>query len=344
MVQPKEPPKAPPKAPPEPVPEPDKGVQELADAIDGGIPITYADSPGGSVEPAPSPAASAEKEPKAKEPPEAKKPPEKKGEPPPEKPKAKAPASKEEPPDGEPKPEVKPGEGDEDPFKGMEPKDILAKLLEHPEVGPVLQHWADRAGDAQSLAAVEQERGAIANEARTQAEDAHWDEHFGKMSEEEIAEELAKDSKSAIAYSRYQQRQQEPDLDPDRIVRASQTYGYVIQAETYVKMIEGSDLSAERKAELDPKKFMGQGPAGIIAWGTAIYEALIEQSARIKADALLEAEWETYQQEHLAETDGERPPMGRGRVASTLPDLLTTETPALFEDAFANPSPKPDKT
>ncbi len=342
MVQPKDPPKAPPKAPP--APEPDQGAQELADAIEGGIPFAYTDEPGGSVAPAPSPETSAEKEPKPKEPPEAKKPPEKKGgEPPPEKPKAKAPASKEEPPEGEPEPDGKPKEGD-DPFKGMTPKDIIAKLLEHPEVGPVLQNWADRAGDAQSLAAVEQERGAMADEARNQAEDAHWDEVFGDMSETEIAEKLASDSKAAIAYARYQQRQQAgPELDPDRVVRASQTYGYAIQAETYTKMVEGSDLSAEQKAELNPKKFMDQGPAGIIAWGTAIYEALIEQAARVKADELLEAEWETYQQEKMAETDGERPPMGRGRVAGTLPDLIGTDTGALFEDAFAGPQKTPDK-
>ncbi|KKM93341.1 hypothetical protein LCGC14_1209370 [marine sediment metagenome] len=341
MTQPKDAPK-PPDKPPEAPPEPDANAQ-LADAIEGGIQIEYSDQPGGGVTPTPSPDASAEKEPKPKEPPEAKKPPDKKGEPPPEKPKAKAPASKEKPPEGEPKPEVKPGEGDEDPWKGMKPKDILAKLLEHPEVGPVLQHWADTAGDAQSATAIEHERGVIANEAKNQAEDAHWDEHFKDMSEEDVAAELARDSKAAIAYSRYQQRQQEPDLDPARVTRASQVYGYAVQIETYNKILDESDLPDEAKAKLAGKNFTGQGPDGIIAWGVAIDEALVEQQAEVRANELMEERYETFQQEHMAETDGARPPMVRGRGAGgTMPDLIKTPTTDLFEDAFAQKKP-PDK-
>ncbi|KKL47801.1 hypothetical protein LCGC14_2331890, partial [marine sediment metagenome] len=178
MTEPKEPPKAPAKAPPKPDETPEAKVQAdrqaLADSIDAGVAIEYAEQPGGDVAPAPSPATSAEKKPKAEETPEAKEAREKL--------EAEASASKEGPGEGEPKVKGKPGEGDEDPFKGLAeltPKELLSKLLEHSTVGPILQGWADRSGDAQSLTAVEQERVGIADEAKRQAENGHWDEHFG---------------------------------------------------------------------------------------------------------------------------------------------------------------------
>ncbi|KKL98997.1 hypothetical protein LCGC14_1818850, partial [marine sediment metagenome] len=304
-------PKAPPKQPDPPAePNPD---QALADAIEAGQPIVYTDRPGGSVSPASPPDASAEKGAKTKG--DGEPPPEKKDGKPPEAKKVEPPASKEkkavEKSDGEP-----PEEGDEDPlakaFEGLKPHEVVHKLLEDGTIGPILQGWSDRAGDAQSASAVEQERGGIADEARGQAEDNHWDEHFGSMSEEEIGEELAKDSKAAIAYSRYQQRQQAPpELDPTRVAETSKLYGYAIQLATYDKMVKESELSDKVKANLKAENFTNQGPDGIISYGGAIYAALIEEAAEVKANELLEERWETYQQEHLAETDGERPPMGR---------------------------------
>ncbi len=334
-------PKVPPKQTKEPAP-PDPN-QALADSIDGGLPIEYTDQPGGSVASASPPDTSAEKDAKAKG--DGAEPPEKKdGKP--QANKVEPPASKEgkgdEKPDGEP-----PEEGDEDPlaeaFKGLKPHEVIHKLLEDGTVGPILQGWSDRAGDAQSATAVEQERGGIAEEAKSQAENKHWDEHFGSMSEEEIGEELAKDSKAAIAYSRYQQRQEAPpELDPERIAETSKLYGYAIQLATYDKMVKESELSDEVKANLKAENFTNQGPDGIIAWGGAIYGALIEQAAEVRANELLEEKWETFQQERLAETDGERPPMGRGRTADNLPDLLKTDTGKLFEHAFTQK--KPDKS
>ena len=315
---------------PEPkVEAPSPEAVALADAIDSGIAVEYTEQPGGAVTPASPPATSKETEPKPED--KGKKPPDK-GE---SKIQAKTPASKEEPSGGTPE-DGKPKEGDEDPFKGLEAKDILAKLLGHPEVGPVLQRWADQAGEAQSASAVEQERGTIADEARTQAEDAHWDEHFKDMSEEEVGEELAKDSKAAVAYSRYKQRlEAKPELDPDRVTRASKVYGYAIQVATYDLMVKDSKLPDEKKAELKAENFKDHGPEGIIAWGNAVYSALIEHEAEIRANELLNERWETFQQEHMAETDGDRPPMVRGRkVAGTLPDLIKTDTSVLFEDAF----------
>ena len=94
-------------------------------------------------------------------------------------------------------------------------------------------------------------------------------------------------------------------------------------------------LGRRKKAELKAENFKDQGPEGIIAWGNAVYSALIEHEAEIRANELLNERWETFQQEHMAETDGDRPPMVRGRkVAGTLPDLIATDTTVLFEDAF----------
>ncbi|KKL96315.1 hypothetical protein LCGC14_1845710, partial [marine sediment metagenome] len=157
-----------------------------------------------------------------------------------------------------------------------------------------------------------------------------------------LTEALAKDPKAAIAYSRYKQRQEEPDLDPERVTEASKLYGYAIQLATYDKMLEGSALSDKQKSELKAENFTGQGPDGIIAWGSAIYAALIDHEAQVKADVLLEERWEPFKQEHLAEIDGDRPPMGRTRQADNLPDLIGTDTGALYEDAFS-PDRKPKK-
>ncbi len=326
MVQPKEPPKAPPE--PEAAPPSPEDVA-LADSIDSGLPIQYVDQPGGAVAPASEPSTSAEKEPKPKEPP--KKPP--KGEPSPEKPKAKAPASKEEPA-GEPE-GTKPKEGDDDPFKGMKPKDIIAKLLEHPDVGPVLQNWADRAGDAQVATALDTARPTIeADTRRLEAEKAE-DAHFSGLTKEQIAEEIAGDEKTASAYARFQQRKEAGSpLNAEAIVQTSQLYSYTSRVAAVTSLLEESELTAEVKETLKPGNFTHLKTEGIREWEKAVFMALLGHAADAKAEELLEERWETYQQEHMADTDAERPPMVRGReVAGVLPDLMT-DTTKLFEDAF----------
>ncbi len=332
--------------PTEPKPEPKPAAPSpedvaLANSIDSGIPVVYVDQPGGDVTPAPEPKTSAEKEPKAKEPPEAKKPPQK-GDAPPEKPKAKAPASKEAPGDGEPEGDGTPKEGDEDPYKGMKPRDVLIKLLEHPDVGPELQRWADRAGDTQVATALEAARPNIeADTRRSEAEKAE-DEHFSGMTKEQIAEEIAGDEKVATAYARFQQRKEAGSLpNAEAIARTSQLYSYTSRVAAVSSLIEGSELSAEVKETLKPGNFTHLKTEGIREWEKAVFQALVLHTAEAKAEELLEERWETYQQEHMADTDGDRPPMVRGRkVDGVLPDLIGTDTTKLFEDAFTRTEQK----
>lgn len=334
MAEPKVEPKIP--LPPEPkvVPPRPEDVA-LADAIDSGLKVEYTDQPGGDVTPASLPYTSAEPEPKLKEPPEAKKPP-KAGDKPPEKPEAKAPASKEGPVVGESEDGEKPKEGDEDPFKGMKPKDVLVKLLEHPEIGPVLQHWADRAGDAQVATALDAARPTIEADSRQAEAERADDEHFSGMTKEQIAEEIAGDEAVASAYARFQQRKEAGSLpNAEAIAQSSQLYSYASRVAAVSGLIEGSELSDEVKATLKPDNFKHLKAEGIRAWESAVFQALVLHEAEAKADVLLEERWETYQQERMAETDGDRPPMVRGRkVAGTLPDLIGTDTNELFEDAF----------
>ena len=329
-------------APTEPKPEPKPATPSpedvaLANSIDSGIPVVYVDQPGGDVTPAPGSATSAEKEPQPKEPPKAEKPPS--GEKPPEKPKAKAPASKEAPA-GEPEGDGTPKEDDEDPFKGVKPRDVLVKLLEHPEIGPVLQNWADRAGDAQVATALETARPTIeADTRRSEAEKAE-DERFSGMTKEQIAEEIAGDEKVATAYARFQQRKEAGSQpNAEAIAQTSQLYSYTSRVAAVSSLIEGSELSAEVKESLKPDNFTHLKTEGIREWEKAVFQALVTHTAEARAEELLNERWETYQQEHLAETDGDRPPMVRGRkVAGVLPDLMT-DTTKLFEDAFARKDP-----
>ena len=331
MVQPKDPPAAKPEPPsPEAV--------ALANAIDSGIAVEYTDQPGGAVTPAPASDTSAEKEPKAEEPPEAKKPPAKKGdEVPPERPKAKkAPASKEEPAKEEPDGGAKPKEGDEDPFKGMKPKDILRTLLEHTEVGPVLQQWADQAGDAQVATALDNARPNIEAETRRSEAERSEDAHFSEMTQEQIAEEIAGNQKAASAYARYQQRKEAGEApNAEAVAQSSQLYSYASRVAAVSGLIEESELTAEIKESLKPGNFTHLKAEGIREWEKAVFSALVEHDAEARANELLEERWETHLQERMAETDGSGPPMVRGRkVAGTLPDLIKTDTSVLFEDAF----------
>ena len=331
-------PKAEPKAPPEPKPaSPSPQDVALADAIDSGIHVEYSDQPGGDVTPASPPATSAEKEPKPEVPADGKAPP--KDAKPPEKPKAKAPASKEEPPEGEPEGDGTSKEGDEDPFKGMKPKDALVKLLAHPDIGPVLQKWADQAGDAQVATALATARPTIeADTRRSEAEKAD-DDHFSGLTKEQIAEEIAGDEKVAAAYARFQQRKEAGSLpNAEAIAQTSQLYSYTSRVAAVSSLIEGSELSDEVKETLKPGNFTHLKTEGIKEWEKAVFQALVTHTAEAKATELLEERWETYRQEQLAETDGtESAPMVRGRrVGSVLPDLMT-DTTKLFEHAFQQP-------
>lgn len=302
---------------------PDDEIASLAQAISGEPPVIE-EKPGGEV--------ATRGEPKTTS--QEKKETDASQEEPKDKPKVEDKKDEQEPPEDKPP--------EEDPLKGLK----LRALLDHPELGPQLQEWADTGAVAQVRSALERQRPQIAADAKQQAEDRHWDEHFKEMSPEAVHEEIARDPKAAAAYAQYQVRQQSSQaMSPEAVKEASQLHAYGIQVATYNQLLEESDLPKEVKEKLGAGNFteMGGAPTGIqgiVAWGNAIYGALIDAEAAKLVEAKLEERWEAYRQEHLAEIDGDRPPMSRGRKASLLPDLMDTPSEVLMEKALTQPEEK----
>ena len=227
----------------------------------------------------------------------------------------------------------KPKEGEqEDPLKGFE----LKALLEHPTVGPILSRWKDRAATAEVQQALEKERPTIEHDAQAKAAEAAEDKHFSGMSQEAISEEISESEEAATAYARFQQRKQAgAGLDPEAVTKASQVYSYAARVAAVTGVIEGSELSDEVKATLKPDNFTYLGPAGIVEWEKAVFTAMVTHEASQLTEKELEAKFETYKQEHLAETDGERPPVGPGRRAAATADLMETPSDVILESGLA---------
>ena len=224
-----------------------------------------------------------------------------------------------------------------DPLKELK----LRQLLDHPTLGPELQSWADKVGVAQVKAALERERPAIAQTERQQAANAQWDEHFSRMSQEEIGEEISADAKAASAYAQYQQRQQvRPGISPEEVERASEIYANAAQVAVYTHMLDNSGLPDEKKAELKPENFTHLGVDGLVTWGQSIGQAIIDARSEARAQELLTEKWETYKQEQLAEFETERPLVSSGHIKGAVPDLLGTPSAELLERALSTPDGK----
>ena len=228
------------------------------------------------------------------------------------------------------------GEVKADPLRGL----TLRELLEHPELGPTLQEWADGAAVAQVRAALERERPSIAASEQQKARERAEDEHFAALDEDDLRDELARNPKAAAAYARYQARKEASELSSESVEQAAQTYAYAAQIKTYNQLLEESGLPADVKTALDPKNFTYLGTEGIVAWGKAIYDALVLHGAQAQSTKLLEDRWETYKQEQLAELDGERPLAMGGRKTVSVPDLMGTDTGVLFEHALSQKEKK----
>ena len=252
---------------------------------------------------------------------------------------AEAAASKGKPKDGE-----KPKDGDEppedDPLKGLELKD----LLEHSVLGPIIQHWSDTTGNTRIKGALETERESLATSAKRTAEEEQSNAHFASLSQEQVIEEITGDEDAALRYAQYKARLKagtDSGMSPEAIVRTSEIYSIGSQVRLNLQMLEGSELPQEVKDQLKPENYNKPEGEGLTAWGEAIFKALVTQEAEKVAQGLLESKWEAYQQEHLAETDGERPAATGGRKTPNLPDLITTPTDQLWDGAFEGR--KPDK-
>ncbi len=232
---------------------------------------------------------------------------------------------------------------EEDPLKDLaaDPAGVLKVLLEHPDIGPILNRWMDRASAAKVTTAVEEQR-PITEAATRQAEaERAEDAHFGGMTQEQISEEISGDEKAATAYARYQQRKESSGTpNADAIAQASQIYSYAAEVSSVSGLLEESELSAEVKESLKPDKFTHLGAEGIREWKKAVFQAIVTHEATGIAEKLKEDSWEAYKEEHLPELDGDRPAVVSGRSTGPLPDLLKTGSEVLLESALSGKNKK----
>lgn len=219
------------------------------------------------------------------------------------KPEEKAPDAK---PEGSQKAPDEKGKEGQDPPPDDKPKDPptdplanqdLASLLKHPVIGPILNSWADKAGAAQATSAVSQAKTGWEGEAELKV----LEERFENMSDEDLGRAL-KDPDTAASFASLiaNRTKAQEEASEEAIAQKGQVYGYAVQVGVYTKMLENSDLPAEKKAELNPDNFSHLGSPGILAWGTAVQEALLEHASSEKAKKLLDEKWEA----HLEEQQG----------------------------------------
>ncbi|KKM05551.1 hypothetical protein LCGC14_1752930 [marine sediment metagenome] len=254
-----------------------------------------------------------------------------------------APASKgeEEPEvegDGEPKDGKKKDDEEEDPLKDLaaDTDGVLKVLLEHPDIGPVLNRWMDKAAQAQTTAALEQQRPITEAETKQAEAERAEDTHFQGMTQEEISAEIAGDEKAATAYARYQQRKEASGTpNASAIAQASQIYSYASEVSSVSSLLEESELTAEVKESLKPEHFTHLKAEGIAVWKKAVFQAILTHEATGMAEKLKEEAWEAYKEEHLPEIDGERPAVVSGRSTGPTPDLIKTDSNVLLESALS---------
>ncbi|KKL51544.1 hypothetical protein LCGC14_2294440, partial [marine sediment metagenome] len=257
--------------------------------------------------------------------------------------------------EGTPKPgaegDGKPGEGEEggeqeDPLKDLATnKDALRVLLEHPDLGPLLNRWNDRSAVAQVTAALERETPTIeANAKQSEAERAE-DAHFSEMTQEQIAEEIAGDKGAATAYARYQQRQEAGTLpNAEAVAQASEVYSHVTRVASIRGLLEGSELTDEVKETLKPGNFTHLKAEGIRVWEKAVLQAIVDHESTGKAQTLLEEKWEGFKEERLAELDGDQPALiSGGRSKGAMPNLMETDSTVQLEQGLAAEEAKRNK-
>ena len=262
---------------------------------------------------------------------------------------------KEKEPASEGKPESKvegdekPGEGEEkgeqkeDPLKDLaSDKDgALKTLLEHPDLGPLLNRWLDKASSGRVATALA--RAKPITEADTRKADAVRveDERFSSMTKEQVAEEIAGDEEAATAYARYQERKQTAGQpNAEAITEASQIYSYAARVAVVQGLLKDSDLSPEILETLKSDHFTHLGAEGIVEWEKTVWKALLTHEASAIATKEIADKTETLNEEVMAEVDGERPAVITGRRDGPSPDFMKTDSTELLESAL---SKKPKK-
>ncbi|KKK47544.1 hypothetical protein LCGC14_3154110, partial [marine sediment metagenome] len=167
------------------------------------------------------------------------------------------------------------------------------------------------------------------------------DEHFSGMTQEQIAAEISDDRDAAVAYARYQQRQETKGApNAEAITEASQIYSYAARVSVVKGLIDESELTDEVKESLKPDHFTHLKAQGIVEWEKATFKALVTHEAATVSAKEIADKKETLNEEVMAEVDGERPAVVTGRREGPSPDFMKTDSTSLLETAL---SKKPQK-
>lgn len=193
------------------------------------------------------------------------------------------------------------GGEDEDEGEGEQPDALdsltLNDLLSHSKLGPALQSWADT-GKSHSDEAVRQQ---VRGELEAEYEFNQLDAEFRDMTQDEWEELVSSDRKAVDRLARYRslQSMREGNKNEQQIARSAEVFALATQIATYQELLKGAGLQDDPK--LQAANFQRRqdgspaGRQGVIAWGQAISEALVQKA--------LEERWESYKQDQLAKAE-----------------------------------------
>lgn len=232
-----------------------------------------------------------------------------------------------------------PGSGGVDPSKPDDPLSQveLSALLQHKDLGPRLQQWADQGAAAQVRSALERER-ARSQEAASTAEEAALRDYFSGLSQEELGRVLASDPDLAASYARLQQSgKATTSADPAEVMAAAKTiaFGTIIH-DTNTR---ATDAGVKMEGDLDPQAFVRFGDEGLNMWVGKVNEAIIRSQVEKEVNASIETRYAAYLEEEAAKGNSRIRPTVNGRNAPIEPDLMETPSRSLLEYALETQSP-----
>lgn len=245
--------------------------------------------------------------------------------------------------------DLNPGEGagpgaDPDKSPAPGPLDGLTfdQIRADPVLGKELQSQIDKTVAAQLRGKTAQVRTELLPQLRQQVEDEILTKYFGDMDDESKAQVLAADPKLAATYGRLQLQQQSAPSTQDDLERQATVHGLARHIHSVHARLINSDLPDSVKASLDPNVFLADksGEQAVEDWTAAIDQAVVTDMLTKSQKDLMSTEFEAFKEERLAQEDSSRPNalLQPGTRVSPLPDLMTTDSSMLLEQAFASNS------
>ena len=218
---------------------------------------------------------------------------------------------------------------EEDKDKEVDPLASLtiSDLLNHPQLGRAIQSWADTSGNSR----LEAERGRVRTELESEYEFNQLHSEFDGMTQEEWQELVSEDRKAVDRLARYRalQKMREGNQNEAQIAASAETFALATQIATYSELLK--DLDQEAQVKLDARNFQKRqdgspaGRQGVVAWGKAIHEALVQKA--------LDERWEAEKQNRLAKQEGRN-----GRQAPVLVEGQSRGAIRLTKEVLENMS------